>query len=51
MCMLDLDKNQLKRKQIDDDDDELLESSIFDILENDFQVGDLVWAKLNGFPW
>jgi len=45
----DLDKNQSKRKQFDDE--EVLESSIFDILENDFQIGDLVWAKLNGLSW
>ncbi len=44
-----LDKNQSKRKQ--DDDEDVLESSIFEILENDFQIGDLVWAKLNGYSW
>ncbi len=44
-----LDKNQSKRKQ--DDDEDVLESSIFEILENDLQIGDLVWAKLNGFSW
>ncbi|CAF4369450.1 unnamed protein product, partial [Rotaria sp. Silwood2] len=37
--------NQLKRKQYDDN---ILESSIFDIFENEFQIGDIVWAKLNG---
>ncbi|CAF1356803.1 unnamed protein product [Rotaria sordida] len=40
--------DQIKRKQFDDD---ILESSIFDILENDFQIGDIVWAKLNGLSW
>ncbi len=44
-----LDKDQSKRKQFDDDN--IAESSIFDILENEFQIGDLVWAKLNGFSW
>ncbi|CAF4000471.1 unnamed protein product, partial [Rotaria sp. Silwood1] len=29
----------------------ILESSIFDILENEFQIGDIVWAKLNGLSW
>ncbi len=45
----DLDKNLAKRKPFDGE--EILESSIFDILENDFQIGDLVWAKLNGLSW
>ena len=39
----------LDNKQLNEDDS--LESSIFDILENDFQIGDLVWAKLNGSSW
>ncbi|CAF0871664.1 unnamed protein product [Adineta ricciae] len=41
-------KTQLKRKQVDDD---IPDSSIFDILENGFQIGDMVWAKLNGLTW
>ncbi|CAF0964671.1 unnamed protein product [Adineta ricciae] len=41
-------KTQLKRKQMDDD---IPDSSIFDILENGFQIGDLVWAKLHGLTW
>ncbi|CAF1472394.1 unnamed protein product [Rotaria sp. Silwood1] len=41
-------KNQLKRKLSNDN---ILESSIFDILENEFQIGDIVWAKLNGLSW
>ncbi len=45
----DLGNKQSKRKQIEEE--EVLESSIFDILENDFQIGDLVWAKLNGYSW
>ncbi|CAF1416277.1 unnamed protein product [Rotaria sordida] len=44
----DKHKDQIKRKQVDDN---ILESSIFDILENDFQIGDIVWAKLNGLSW
>lgn len=48
LIMYSLDKIPLKGKQFDDG---ILESSIFDILENDFQIGDLVWAKLNGFSW
>ena len=44
-----LDKNQPKRKQ--DECDDVFEPSIFDIMENDLKIGDLVWAKLNGFSW
>jgi hypothetical protein len=44
-----LDKNQPKRKQNECDD--VFDASIFDILENDLQTGDLVWAKLNGVSW
>ncbi|CAF3281769.1 unnamed protein product [Rotaria socialis] len=43
-----LDKKQFKRKQHDDD---ILESSIFDLLADEFHIGDVVWAKLNGFTW
>ncbi|CAF4175532.1 unnamed protein product [Rotaria socialis] len=42
------DKKQFKRKQHDDD---ILESSIFDLLADEFHIGDVVWAKLNGFTW
>ncbi|CAF1512064.1 unnamed protein product [Adineta steineri] len=41
-------KNQSKRKQFDED---FSESSIFDILEHEYQVGDIVWAKFNGLSW
>ncbi|CAF4524955.1 unnamed protein product, partial [Rotaria magnacalcarata] len=44
-----LDKKQFKRKQHDDDGDDILESSIFDLLKDEFHIGDVVWAKLNGF--
>ncbi|CAF1675674.1 unnamed protein product [Rotaria magnacalcarata] len=46
-----LDKKQFKRKQHDDDGDDILESSIFDLLKDEFHIGDVVWAKLNGFTW
>lgn len=45
-----LDPRQLKRKEHDDDDD-ISEASIFDILDDDFQIGEIVWAKLTGFSW
>lgn len=41
------DQNQWKRKRIDEDE-EVLSSSIFDIIENEFQMGELVWMKFNG---
>ncbi|UJR14906.1 hypothetical protein I4U23_001890 [Adineta vaga] len=44
-----LDRNQLKRKQFVDND--ISQSSIFDILGNEFQIGDILWAKLPGFSW
>jgi hypothetical protein len=47
--LLDKCKKKSKRKQFEEE--EVLESSIFEILENDFQIGDLVWAKLNGYSW
>lgn len=47
--LIDKYKGDLHKKQYEEE--EVLESSIFDILENDFQVGDLVWAKLNGISW
>ena len=43
-----LDTHPLKRKQIGDD---ILESSIFDLLDNGFQMGDLVWAKFDEYSW
>jgi hypothetical protein len=48
LIICSLDKKQAKRKQFDD---HIIEPSIFEILENDFQVGDIVWAKLNGLSW
>ena len=44
----DLGTQPLKRKQTGDD---ILESSIFDLLDNSFQIGDLVWAKLDCYSW
>ena len=31
--------------------DEILHTSIFDLLEDDYQVNDIVWAKFKGFSW
>jgi hypothetical protein len=44
----DLNTQPLKRKQVGDD---ILESSIFDLLDNGFQIGELVWAKLDCYSW
>ena len=46
-----LDKNSWKRKRTEEDEDngeEVLSSSIFDILGNELQIGELVWTKFNG---
>ena len=38
----------MRKKQLSD---EILQTSIFDMLEDDYQVGDVVWAKFKGFSW
>ena len=43
-----LDTEPLKRKQTNDD---FLESSIFDILDDEFLIGDIVWVKFGNLSW
>lgn len=46
-----LDKNSWKRKRMEEDEDngeEVFSSSIFNILGNELQIGELVWTKFTG---